>query len=108
VASESTAERFERFHAANPLVYQTLVRLITEWVVVQGRKPLGIRMLWETARWQIIQRTRNTDFKMNDHYTGYYARMLLVDHPSFRGLLEIRKSPADEWAEGYMARTGAA
>lgn len=98
-----TAERFEKFHEDNPIVYQTLHRLAREWVADHGRQKMGIRMLWETARWQIIRATRNVDYKMNDHYTGYYARLLQMSDPVLDGLFEIRRSPADSWAMAKMA-----
>ena len=98
----TTAERFEQFHADNPLVYTTLHRLAREWVSTHGRQKLGIRMLWEVARWEIIRATRNTDYKMNDHYTGYYARLLQIEDPVLDGLFEIRRSPADSWALGRL------
>lgn len=102
----TTAERFEQFHAENPLVYETLHRLARRWVDIHGRRKLGIRMLWETARWQIIESTRNVDYKMNDHFTGYYARLLQIEDPVLDGLFEIRRSPADQWALTRLGLSG--
>lgn len=93
-----TAEQFEKFHADNPIVYNTLHRLARGWVADHGRTKLGIRMLWEVARWEIIRSTRDTEYKMNNNYTGYYARLLQMQDSILDGLFDIRRSPADEWA----------
>ncbi len=95
--AHDTAARFEQFHAGNPAVYPTLVSLAREWVAENGRTKLGIRMLWEVARWELIKSTRNTDYKLNDHFTSYYARLIQAKEPDLEGIFELRASPADEW-----------
>lgn len=99
----TTAARFEEFHRQNPRVYSTLVRLAREWVNDHGLKTLGIRMLWEVARWELIKATRSTDYKLNDHYTGYYARLIMRRERDLDGLFELRASAADEWINHYLA-----
>lgn len=96
----STAERFEKFHADNPLVYQTLVKLAREWVAEHGSKKLGIRVIWEVARWEIIKSTRNADYKLNDHLTSYYARLIMAQEPDLADVFETRSSEADVWIAG--------
>ena len=91
-----TAERFENFHADNPLVYETLVRLSKEWVSQHGKK-LGIRVIWEVARWEIIKQTKNSDYKLNDHLTGYYARLIMAQEPELANMFVTRASEADNW-----------
>lgn len=102
----TTAERFEQFHAENPLVYQTLHRLTREWIAAHGQRRLGIRMLWEVARWEIIRSTNNAEYKMNDHFTSYYARLLQIENPDLIGVFEVRSSPADAWGVAKLAERG--
>lgn len=92
-----TAQRFERFHFDNPRVFEVLESLVEEWVARFGITPLGIRMLWERARWELIVETATADYKLNNNYTGYYARLLIWHHPEWRDLFELRRSPADRW-----------
>lgn len=96
-----TAARFEQFHAENPIVYPTLVGLAREWVAEHGKSKLGIRMLWEVARWELIRATRNVDYKLNDHFTSYYARLIQRMEPDLEGVFELRSSPADRWINNY-------
>jgi hypothetical protein len=90
------AERFDAFHADNPHVYDTLVRLAREWLDVTGLPRLGIKMLFERARWEIAIATQATDFKLNNDYTAFYARLLMAREPDLAGLFELRRSAADQ------------
>lgn len=99
----SVSEQFERFHAENPGVYTTLVRLAREWIGHTGRHKLGIKTLYERARWEIALATSDPDYKLNNNYTAYYARLLMRENPDLAGLFDLRVSEADEWIEGRSA-----
>lgn len=101
----NTAELFEAFHYENPNVYHVLVRLARKWVAARGRTRLGIRMIWEVARWELIMSTGTADYKLNDHYTGYYARLIMAENPDLRGIFDIRDSEADQWLAQRLGRT---
>ena len=85
-------ERFERFHEANPWVYEELVLLARELVEV-GHRKLGINMLWEVVRWKVYRATSDpsSSFKLNDHYPSRYARLISEQEPDLRGFFELRK-----------------
>lgn len=91
------ADRFEAFHKDNPRVYETLVRLAREWVKQTGGRTLGISALYEVARWQLSLATTDPDFKLNNDYRSFYARLIMHENPDLRGLFELRVSAADEW-----------
>ena len=95
---EETA--FDRFHADNPKVYETLVRLAREWVGRTGRHKLGIATLFERARWEIALATTDADFKLNNSYRAYYARLIMRREPDLSGLFDLRASEADQWIAG--------
>lgn len=91
---------FERFHAANPRVYEVLVRLAREWVGRTGRHKLGIATLYERTRWEIALATSDPDFKLNNNFRAYYARLIMLREPDLDGLFDLRASEADEWIAG--------
>ena len=95
---EETA--FDRFHSDNPRVYQVLVRLAREWVNRFGSHKLGVATLYETARWEISIATKDADFKLNNNFRAYYARLLMAQEPDLAGLFDLRASKADEWIAG--------
>ena len=87
-------QRFEEFHKANPHVYQELVALCRE-AVSNGKDKLGVRMVWEVARWNLIVKTQqNSDFKLNDHYHSRYARLIMDQEQDLRGIFELRSLKA--------------
>lgn len=97
------ARRFDEFHADNPRVYAVLVRLAREWVNSTGRRKLGIKTLYERARWEIALATSDADFKLNNNFTAFYARLIMAQEPDLDGLFDLRTSEADEWIERVSA-----
>ena len=95
---EETA--FDRFHSDNPRVYQVLVRLAREWVNRFGSHNLGVATLYETARWQITLATNDAEFRLNNNWRSYYARLIMAQEPDLAGLFDLRASKADEWIAG--------
>lgn len=93
--ARDTAQAFEEFHEANPRVYETLVRLAREWVARTGQRRVGIKSLYEVARWQIQLETTDGTFKLDNSFTAYYARLIDEQEPDLSGLFEFRRSQAD-------------
>lgn len=91
------AEAFAQFHAINPRVYERLV-VLARRVRNKGRARCSIRMLWEFLRHELILNTTdpNSDFKLNDHYTPFYARMLMGREADLAGLFETRGDSRDD------------
>lgn len=96
----SIAERFETFNRDNPKVYVVLVRLAREWVARTGRPKLGIKTLYERTRWEIALATNDPDFKLNNNFTAYYARLIQEQEPDLDGMFDLRASAADDWIHG--------
>jgi hypothetical protein len=71
-----TFKRFVAFHEANPHVYAELVKL-ARTVKAAGYAHFGIRTIWERLRWMgEFEVEANSAYKLNDHYTGLYARLI--------------------------------
>lgn len=85
-------EAFDRFHQANAWVYPTLVALARD-LVASGRKRIGIKMLFEVLRWHYYRSTTDeaSDFKINNNYAPYYARLIMENEPDLAGVFSIRK-----------------
>ena len=80
-----------QFHMDNPHVYQILVELARN-LKAAGHKRLGIRMLWETMRYELMTDTIHPKgFKLNDHYHSRYARLIMEQEPDLDGIFETRK-----------------
>ena len=98
----TTAERFESFHDENPIVYVTLVRLAREWVRRTGRHKLGIGALTERARWEIAMSTNAPDYKINNSFRAYYARLIMARCSDLADMFDLRASEADDWINTYL------
>ena len=82
---------FEKFHREHPHVYRAL-RKIWLQVVRFGITRFGIRTVWERLRWLAAFKTKRakSTWKLNDHYTRHYARLLMEQEPELAGLFEVR------------------
>jgi len=89
-------DRFKAFHKANPQVYVLFVRF-AEMARTKGRRPrFGARMIGERIRWYTAVETTSTDdYKINDHFWPYYARLLMLTRPEFDGFFERRDARFD-------------
>ena len=84
-------ERFQRwlkFHRENPKVWKLFQYFAWEaWGV---RERFGARMIWERMRWYTQVETTDCDYKLNDHYPPYYARLLAWTFEEFDSFFELR------------------
>jgi hypothetical protein len=85
------AERFEEFNRRNPQVYSALESMARE-IVNRGRRKIGIKMLFEVLRWNYYLETDdpNSDFKINNNYAPYYARLIIANNPNWEDVFELR------------------
>jgi len=99
-------DRFLAFHEANPQVYQELEALALR-LRSKGCKWIGMRMLWETLRYNNLETATSDPYKLNNSYVSYYARLLLQHHPELSGAIEIRErqqaKPTEELDFDYSA-----
>lgn len=85
-------QQFERFHEANPKVYEVLHKLAAEWL--ENHSKVGVGMLWEVMRWQLGVQTSGDVYRLNNDYRSRYARLLLAEHPEWTGRIETRQLKA--------------
>ena len=85
-------ERFEAFRVLNPHVEEMLAREATR-ALEQGWSRIGIDFLYHRLRWVYATQTNRDpgDYRLNDHFTSRYARLLIREHPEFKDLFETRR-----------------
>ena len=83
-------DTFWRFHAQNPHVYALLVELARQWKRTVGGK-LGIKALYERARWEHQVSSRGDDFALNNNYTAFYARLIMQRERDLAGMFNLRE-----------------
>lgn len=82
--------KFWKFHLANPHVYDLLVRMARQWTARHSDKRLGIKALFERVRWEYAITISGDDFKLNNVFTAFYARLLMHQEQDFYDLFELR------------------
>ncbi|MGI0148620.1 MAG: hypothetical protein ACREDF_03695 [Thermoplasmata archaeon] len=91
---------FEEFHALNPHVYDTLVRLARRYA--EKHRKAGIGHLWEVMRWQMfVETTGDEEFRLNNNWKSRYARLIMAREPDLDGLFEIRELRALDFRERW-------
>lgn len=82
---------FRVFHGENPHVYDALRTICLE-LREKGITRFGIRTVWERLRWlsKFSTKHRANDYKLNDHHTRFYARLLMDQEPELKGFFETR------------------
>lgn len=90
VQQQRIADRFAEFHEANPAVYEELV-VLARRARARGHQRIGIELLFAIIRWnRMMETTDASGFKLNDHYTSRYARLIMQQEPDLDGLFATR------------------
>jgi hypothetical protein len=92
-------ERFDKFHAENPHVFEELRKLAFKYRSARADKQIGISLLFEVLRWHSMLETQSDDgFKLSDNFRAFYARALMRE-PGLAGMFRTKRSAADEEVE---------
>ena len=90
------AAKFWKFHIDNPHIYHRLVDLAVQ-LKENGVEQYGMGSLFEVLRWHWATGTaRGEEFKLNNNYRPFYARLIMKNVTSLDDFLAIRDSQADE------------
>jgi DNA-binding GntR family transcriptional regulator len=103
--TSTITERFQSWLAENEDFYNTLAEMARQFLAETGSNKLGIQQLIEAARWNHSIRTRSADFKINNDYGSFLARLLMHDHADLVDVFDIRRADeADEWISNLDRR----
>lgn len=91
--ADTIAQRFEAFHAANPVVYREL-RTMALNIKRQGTRRYGIAGLFEVLRYRYSLQTGGDSFKLNNDFRALYARLLMDSEPELVDFFETRERRA--------------
>jgi len=94
---------FIKYHQANPQIYRAFL-YFADQVQQKGYKKIGAKMLAERIRWETMINTGNK-YKVQNSYTAFYARLLMVKVPSMRNLFRLKRINIDGQSDLYDIRT---
>ena len=78
---------------ANPDAWRHLVGMAKRYAD-QGRR-FSMEKLFQHARYDMATNGHSQGFKVNNNTRASLARMMLDEHPEFKGLMEVMKSKVD-------------
>jgi hypothetical protein len=84
----ATIDQFIDHHRKNPEIWREFERFALR-AIRAGRQRLGAKAIMERVRWE-TEVEGGVDWKCNNSYTAYYARMLTAKYPEAKGLFEFR------------------
>lgn len=87
--------KFRVFHENNPHVFMKLRALALD-LKQRGLEKYSIKGLYEVVRWQYaFEYGKDEQYRLNNNYTAYYARLLMEAEPDLKGFFSLRTSGAD-------------
>lgn len=80
---------FKDYDKENPQIYKAFVD-IAKQAKHRGFKNYSAKGVFELIRWHSsISASQN--FKLNNIYSPYYARKMMLEYPEFQGFFRLRK-----------------
>lgn len=86
--------KFWAFHKANPHVYGLFKRFTFE-IIKRGHRHHSAEAIIHRIRWHVNLETVTADFKMNNNYAAFYARLFHRDYPEHARFFRKKVSTAD-------------
>lgn len=97
-------EQVSAFHAKHPEVWD-LFSLFTMEKINQGFQNYSARGIFHRIRWETDKPiySKGYDFKMNDHYSPFYARRFMAMHPEHKGFFRTRQQTSEDSYPSQMS-----
>lgn len=92
---ESIREGFAKFHNDNPHVYKAFEEQVFH-AILRGRKKISAKLIINWIRWNTFMESSDKNFKINDAFQSYYARLFIQKHPHHADVFELRKLRNEE------------
>lgn len=80
---------FLDFHRENPVVYE-LFKKFTRMLLDRGYGHHSADAVLHRIRWATMVETSDPEFKINNNFSAYYARLWMRDFPEHDGFFRCR------------------
>lgn len=82
-------DAFDRFHAANPHVYD-LFDKYTKELIHAGHRKFSADAIIQRIRWDGAVQTNGDTYKINNNIRAGYPRLWMENNPEHQGFFETR------------------
>lgn len=86
---EQTRAEFMRYHMAHPEIWKAFERFALQ-AFAAGKKHYGAKGIFERVRWE-TEIVHGREFKANNNYVSYFARIFAAKYPEARDFFEFRE-----------------
>lgn len=83
-------QEFQDYHESNPHVWKQFERFTIQ-LRHAGKTKYGAKSIMERVRWEEDTQNPGREFKINNNYTAFYARIFVMKYPDFEGFFEFRE-----------------
>jgi len=83
-------EKFKKFHAENPVVYELFKRFATE-AKNSGRVRFSHWMIMNRIRWYSSIETNGEKYKLSNDFIALYARLLIYNDQTFEKFFTLKE-----------------
>ena len=100
--ADQIEERFKLFHEDNPQVWELFKRFTLE-AIASGQSHYSSDAIVQRIRWHTTVEAKPVSAdptRVNDHYTGFYARLFHREFPQHDGFFRNRVQPS----KGQLAK----
>lgn len=88
-ADTQVIDAFGKYHKANPVVWEHFKKFAME-IRATKRKRYSAWTIINRIRWEHDIGVHSEDFKINNNYIAFYARILIHTNPEFKDFFELR------------------
>lgn len=86
----SKYSEFRKYHTENPEIFRLFCHYAMN-AIERERTYFGAMMIIQRIRWYSMVEAKGDDFKINNNYSPYYARLFEIKYPQFRGFFAKRR-----------------
>jgi len=92
---KSIREGFQQFHKENPQIFREFEKVCLIQIA-SGRKKISSKEVINYIRWNRNVSSSDENFRINDAYQSYYARLFTSIYPQYQDKFEFRKLRNEE------------
>lgn len=96
--SDQLFDQFEKFHRANPKVWNLFVSF-TNQLLAAGHAHYSADAVLHRIRWESAIQTGGSSFKLNNNLTSLYARLFAVKFPQHAKFFRLRHRNSEQKPE---------
>lgn len=97
---ESIRDGFNRFHKDNPHIFTAFEEQALR-AINKGRTKISAKLIINWIRWHEFIESTDKNFRVNDAFQSYFARLFVEKYPEHKDIFEFRKLRNEE-AAPYM------